>query len=306
MPEIYWASSNITARPADKCFHLKRSREAWQPVNTTITGIIERWTKTYYLVDSLSPDPCDFMAVKTHAIRFRWKTLYSSCSLYVRGELRYIFGTCFYFLLYKTSRLMDLVTSNLYFFMGTQDAFSAATYGHGTVQISSRAEEYDLDSETARILFQEWVQCLKLSCMWQMAKVRERVIEEISTLFHQVGHQDLIYLLKVLDKLGISEIRDRFIERLSGSLEPIKLIKLGIDSQYIRCWSTDTQGWLCRKAVSRPNMRSIGYEDHIKTIPNTRWISAKTAELLLLGDKDGVMREVEQLFAEEFMETLWQ
>src|ERR1700733_11770031 len=66
-------------------------------------------------------------------------------------------------------------------------------------KFSSRAEEYNLDSGTARILFQEWVSVLELTCMWQMAKVRERVIEEISNLFRQVGHQDLIYLLKVLD-----------------------------------------------------------------------------------------------------------
>jgi len=96
-------------------------------------------------------------------------------------------------------------------------------------KFSSRAEEYNLDSGTAQILFQEWVSVLELTCMWQMAKVCERVIEEISNLFHQVGHQDLIYLLKVLDKLGISEIRDRFIEHLSDGLEPIKLIKLGIE-----------------------------------------------------------------------------
>src|SRR5882762_4646578 len=58
------------------------------------------------------------MAVKTHAIRFRWKTLYSSCLAVCSRRAQIYFGTCFYFLLYKTSRLMDLVTSNLFFFMG--------------------------------------------------------------------------------------------------------------------------------------------------------------------------------------------
>lgn len=90
-------------------------------------------------------------------------------------------------------------------------------------------DDDDLDSETARTLFQEWLSVFELSCMWRMAKVRKRADEEISKVSHQVSEKDLICLLTLLDKLGILEIRDRYIKNLSRDLEPVKLIRIGIE-----------------------------------------------------------------------------
>jgi hypothetical protein len=174
-------------------------------------------------------------------------------------------------------------------------------------KFSSRAEEYNLDSGTARILFREWVSVLELTCMWQMAKVRERVIEEISKLFHQVGHQDLIYLLKVLDKLGISEIRDRFIECLSEGLEPIKLIKLGIE---FPIYSLLVNGYamlaMQKGGISTEHEELLGMRTTSKLFRIRDGYLQKMRSSYDWGDKDGVMREVKQSFAEEFTETLWQ
>lgn len=171
-----------------------------------------------------------------------------------------------------------------------------------------RAEEDDLDSETARILFQEWVSALELSCMWQMAKVRERIIEEISMLFHQVGQQDLIYLLKVSDKLGISEIRDRFIESLSGHLEPINLIKLGIEFQI---YSFLINGYarlaMQKGGISTEHEELLGMKTTSKLFRiRDGYLQNRRSSFYYGDNRDGVMREVKQLFAEEFMETLWQ
>ena len=166
----------------------------------------------------------------------------------------------------------------------------------------SGADECHLDSEAARILFHEWVSALELSYMWQMTEVRERVIEEISNLFPRVGNQDLIHLLKVSDKLGISEIRDRLIDRLSKSLEPIELIKLGtefpINSLLVHGYASLAmqKGGISAKHEELLGMKTTSKLFRIRDGYLQKWLNAYT-------NKDDVMREVEQLFAEEFSDT---
>jgi len=164
----------------------------------------------------------------------------------------------------------------------------------------------DYDSETARILFLEWVSVLDLSCMWQMAEVRQRATKDILKLLDQVGQKDLIYLLTLSDKLGISEIRDRFIECLSKSLEPVKLIQLGIE---LPMYSLLVNGYA----------RLVMQEDGISTEHEELLGMKTTSKLFRIRDKYlqergryyfnrgsvSVIAEVELLFAEELKETLW-
>ena len=131
-----------------------------------------------------------------------------------------------------------------------------------------------------------------------MVTVRKRVIEEISKLFHQVGHQDLIYLLKVSDKLGISEMRDRVIECLSESLEPIKLIKLGIE---FPIYSLLVNGYA--KLTMQKGDITIEHEELLRMKTTSKLFRRNGRSRYYWDDKDGVTHEVKELFAEELTET---
>jgi hypothetical protein len=166
-------------------------------------------------------------------------------------------------------------------------------------------EEYD--SETARILFQEWISVLELSCMWQMTKVRKRAVEEIPRLHYQVGQKDLIYLLTLSDKLGILNIRNRFIRCLSEDLEPIELIRLGIE---LPVYSFLLNGYarlvVHISGISTEHEELLGMKTTSKLFRiRDEYLRDQRHRGYISCDKHSVMYKVTQLFAEELKETIW-
>ena len=167
-------------------------------------------------------------------------------------------------------------------------------------------DEYkEYDSETAQILFQEWASVLELSCMWQMAKVCKRAVQEILKLLYQVGQKDLIYLLTLSDKLEIPKTRNIFIRHLSKDLEPVKLIQLGIELRVHSLLLNGYTGLVVQiGGISTEHEELLGMK--------------KTSKLFRIRDKylqnqqhcgfeyerSVLMSEVEQLFAEELKETI--
>jgi hypothetical protein len=79
------------------------------------------------------------------------------------------------------------------------------------------------------MLWDKWASVLKLSCMWQMTKVREMAVQEILWLHKQAGTECQKVLLRLSNKLGIREICDAVIQALSGALGPVKQIQLGME-----------------------------------------------------------------------------
>jgi hypothetical protein len=81
------------------------------------------------------------------------------------------------------------------------------------------------------MLWNDWASALELSCMWQMASVREMAVKEILRLQNSVRADGQKDLLRLSTKLGIREIRDAAINALSDSLRPVEQIQLGIEFQ---------------------------------------------------------------------------
>jgi hypothetical protein len=167
-------------------------------------------------------------------------------------------------------------------------------------------DEYqEYDSETARIPFQEWVSVLEFSCMWQMAKVRKRAVEEILRLYYQVGREDLIYLLTLLDKLGIPNIRNRFIRSISQNVDPVELIRLGIELPVYSFILNGYAGLVVQdRGISTEHEDLLGAKTTSKLF-RIRDQYLKNHPCFGRGDKRSVMSEVKRLFAEELEETIW-
>jgi len=78
----------------------------------------------------------------------------------------------------------------------------------------------------------EWASVLELSCKWQMAKIRKTAVEQILKLQHLVRDNVQQDLLRLANKLGIIEIRNTAIQRLSAhAFLPVETIKLGNELQ---------------------------------------------------------------------------
>jgi len=163
----------------------------------------------------------------------------------------------------------------------------------------------EYDSETAQILFQEWASVLELSCMWQMAKVRKRAVQEILKLLYQVGQKDLIYLLTLSDKLGISKIRDIFIRRLSENLKPVKLIQLGIELRVSSFLLNGYAGLAMQMGgISTEHEELLGMKATSKLFRIRDKHLQEKARRFDYRSKPSVMSEVKQLFAEELKESI--
>lgn len=162
----------------------------------------------------------------------------------------------------------------------------------------------------------EWASVLELSCMWQMAKVRNLAIKTI--LGHGGSADDQKALLRLSTKLGITEIRDSAIQTLFGALQPIERVQFGIECQ-IYAWlfegykqlveggiSTDQEerlGWkttsklfrireqyLQRMKLDQEMQRLYSYRTNISTSQNASDIAASL---------------IRQVFAEELKDAVW-
>jgi hypothetical protein len=65
--------------------------------------------------------------------------------------------------------------------------------------------------------------------MWQMANVREKAVEEILQLQDRITTDDQVHLLRLSTKQEITEIRNKSIQRLSGTFRKVELLQLGIE-----------------------------------------------------------------------------
>jgi hypothetical protein len=164
-------------------------------------------------------------------------------------------------------------------------------------------EEYD--PETARILFHEWVSVLELSCMWQMAKVRWRAVKEILKLCYQVGQKDLIYLLTLSDKLGISKIRDNFI-RCLNDLAPVELIQLGIKLPVYSFLLNGYAGLVMQiGGISTEHEELLGTKTTSKLLRiRDKYLQNEQSDFRY-SRKYTIVSEVKQSFSEELEETIW-
>ena len=85
----------------------------------------------------------------------------------------------------------------------------------------------------------EWASVLKLSCMWQMTKVHEMAVQKILELQNEADTECQEDLLRLSNKLGVTKIRDRAIEILSGAYaKPIEWIQHGMEFQ-VDSWLLD-------------------------------------------------------------------
>jgi hypothetical protein len=175
---------------------------------------------------------------------------------------------------------------------------------------SPLGEKNNLDSETVQTLFQAWLSVLELSCMWQMDKVRERADEEIWKLSYRLSEKDLIYLLTLLDKLGISETRDRYITRLSQDLRPVKLIRIGKELPVYSFLLNGYAGLVMQESgILTEHEELLGMKTTSKLFRIRDGYLQKQRRSgsinYSMTNKDSIMRELKQLCAEELKETLW-
>jgi hypothetical protein len=83
------------------------------------------------------------------------------------------------------------------------------------------------DAYDELMIWSDWASVLELSCMWQMPMIQAEAIRNI--LGFDVNSAEWKSLLKLSTKLEVTEIRDRAIENLSGVLQPVEMIEVGID-----------------------------------------------------------------------------
>ena len=107
----------------------------------------------------------------------------------------------------------------------------------------------------------EWASALELSCMWEMAKVRETAVQEILLLHEQAGIECQKVLLKLSNKLGISEIRNAVVQALSGALGSVDRIQLGTEFQVDR-WLLEgyKQLVLAKEGISAEDEERLGWK----------------------------------------------
>jgi len=162
--------------------------------------------------------------------------------------------------------------------------------------------------EEEQMLRDDWSSALELSCMWQMAKIREIAIKEILQLQNRHGAasaDDQKGLLRLSTKLGIREIRDAAIGAISSSLRPVEQIQLGIELQ-VDSWLLEgyTQLVQARGGISVEHEELLGQ----KTIAKLFRIRDEYLQNLQeYGDiaQTYAVDKIRQVFAEELRDAVW-
>ena len=158
------------------------------------------------------------------------------------------------------------------------------------------------------MLFNEWVAVLELSCMWQMATVREMAVRKI--LDYRVGADGQKDILKLSSRLGITEIRDAAIRALSSTLQPIEMVELGID------WKVDS--WLLqgyKQLVEAPGGISEEDEHRLKWERASKLFRIRDEYLQTLHKHSSsrqssianniVLSQIKEMFAKELEDAVW-
>src|SRR5262245_19275044 len=77
--------------------------------------------------------------------------------------------------------------------------------------------------------WQEWFSLLQLSMMWQMSEIQQVAMGKI--LNSSLSKDEWTYMLKWSTSSRVSEVREKAIEKLRGSLQPLERVLLAKECQ---------------------------------------------------------------------------
>jgi hypothetical protein len=153
--------------------------------------------------------------------------------------------------------------------------------------------------------WKEWVSVLELSCMWQIATVREKAMKKI--LEFQVSATDgQLELLRLSTRLGIQEIRDAAIQALWHILGPIELVRLGTELQ-VDEWLLQGYTRLAHEGISMEDEKQLGW----KTASKLFRIRDEYLQMLYKDPRSThasssiVSRTIKKVFVEELNQAAW-
>ena len=141
---------------------------------------------------------------------------------------------------------------------------------------------------------------LELSCKWQMAKIQETAVKQILELQDLVGVNVQEDLLRLANKLGIVEIRNKAIEKLTSLFLPVEsLIQLGNELQ---AGSLVIYGY--KRLVEMKGGISEEHEERLGQKMTSKLFRIREAYLQELRGKGYSFRLTENKIKEEFAEEL--
>jgi hypothetical protein len=161
-----------------------------------------------------------------------------------------------------------------------------------------------MNSQEQPVLCKDWVAVLELSCMWQMATVRETAAKKIVEFMVMISADDQLELLRLSTRLGVADIREAAIKALFGVLQPVELVQLGTELQ-VESWLL--QGY--QRLVEAPEGISVEDEKRLG------WKT--TSKLFRIRDEylqtpyqsswsyNKVPSKIQEVFAEELKEAAW-
>jgi hypothetical protein len=153
-----------------------------------------------------------------------------------------------------------------------------------------------------------WASALELSCMWQMDKVREMSVKEISQLQDRLNTKDQTDLLRLSTKLGVTEIRAGSIQLLSDTLQPVEQIQLGIELQ-VHSWLLEG----CAQLVRARGGISLEHEKVLGRKTTSKLFRIRDEYLRKIRDRRKsksmasafARSSIKEVFAEELKDAGW-
>jgi hypothetical protein len=145
-----------------------------------------------------------------------------------------------------------------------------------------------------------------------MAQVQEMAVKKI--LECRVSADDQKVLLRLSTKLGITEIRNRATQALSGALKPIERVQFGMECQ--------VDAWLLeglRQLVEAPGGISVEHEKRLEWNITSRLFRVREQYLQTRNSTSGhysafhaapnarsfVTDRIKEVFAEELKNAVW-
>ena len=149
------------------------------------------------------------------------------------------------------------------------------------------------------MLWNDWASALELSCMWQMAGLREIAVKEILHVQRGVDADGQKDLLRLSTKTGIREIRDAAINALSGFLLPVEQIQLGIEFQV---YSLLLEGYI--QMVQARGGIPVEHEKLLGRKATGKLFRIRD-EYLQGRRRTFVVDKIKQVFSEELRDAVW-
>jgi len=152
------------------------------------------------------------------------------------------------------------------------------------------------------MLWNDWASVLELSYMWQMAKVQEMAVKKI--LEYRVSTDNQRVLLRLSTKLGITEIRNRAIRTLSGTLLPVEQVEFGIECQ-VDSWLLKGYKQLVEQVggISVEDERRLGWKRTSKLLRiRDQYLQTNSNPF---GGHYNSTNLIMEAFAEELKDAVW-